>query len=290
MVVKGDGLAGGKAAIVCNTKEEALDALDLLMVERKYGDAGDIVVIEKRLAGPELSAITLSDGMNHMLLADSQDHKALLNGDMGPNTGGMGAYSPAPVAIGHEDSINAIMQNAIGGMGKIRKEYVGALYAGLMITDDGPHVLEFNCRLGDPETQPIFMRMQGGIAEYMIACIEGKLDKMEPLQWDPRPAVCIVIAARGYPEGYKKKMEITGLEEIKKNFPDVYVYHAGTKKDGNHIITDGGRVLGVSALGDSFKDAIDTAYEAAKIIRFDGSTEDSYYRTDIGYRALQLQL
>jgi phosphoribosylamine--glycine ligase len=288
MVVKGDGLAGGKAAIVCSKKGEALDAVDLLMVKREYGDAGEVIVIEKKLFGPELSEIGISDGVNYMGWATSQDHKALLDGDRGPNTGGMGAYSPAPVAMGHEESIRAIMENAIAGMKREDREYFGALYGGLMITDEGPKVLEFNCRLGDPETQPVFMRMQSGIAEYMVACIEDHLDEMEPIQWDPRPAVCIVITARSYPGSYKKDMLITGLEEIKNEFPEVYVFHAGTRFDGGKFYTAGGRVLGVTALGDDFKDAVNKAYEAAKIIRFDGSTKDLYYRTDIGYRALQL--
>jgi phosphoribosylamine--glycine ligase len=284
VVVKADGLSAGKGVIPSMTKEDALKALNTIMVEKAFGDAGNRVIIEEFLAGEEASFIVLTDGETVVPLASSQDHKPIYDGDRGPNTGGMGAYSPAPVVTEevHRQIMEEIMVPAIRGMASEGRPYRGVLYAGLMIKDGQPKVLEFNCRFGDPENQPIMMRMKGDIVPLLEACIDG--DLQGPIDWDPRWAVCVVMASKGYPGSYEKNKLIRGLDSVAE-MEDVFVFHAGTAREGEDIVTSGGRVLGVTALGGDVKAAIDLAYSAVKKIQWDGA----YYRSDIGKRALDRQ-
>ncbi len=283
LVVKADGLAAGKGVIVCQDRREAEHAVDRVMVEREFGDAGDKVVIEERLFGEEASFIAFTDGEDVLPLASSQDHKAIYDGDQGPNTGGMGAYSPAPVVTDglHQEIMERIMKPVVAGMKDQGRPYRGVLYAGLMIGDQGPQVLEFNVRFGDPETQPLLFRMKSDIMDYILACVDsdGSLKQMQ-MEWD-NPAVCVVMASKGYPGKYDKGHVITGLEKAKK-LPDTYVFHAGTARKDSDIVTAGGRVLGVTARGKDIKGAIDNAYAAVREISWNGA----YYRTDIGRKAL----
>jgi len=289
IVTKADGLAGGKGVEFPNDYRQIVNSLRGMMLRSKYGDAGNVVIIEKRCSGEELSEIGLSDGFDYMGLATSQDHKRLCDGDGGPNTGGMGAYSPAPAAKGHEKQIKEMMVTAIRGMEEIDIPYHGALYGGIMITPEGLKVLEFNSRFGDPETQPVIYRMKSGLADYLFAAAEGSLKRKRPIKWDPRPAVCVVLSSFGYPEEPWKGKMITGLYDVEK-MDDVFAFHAGTSlgDDGN-IYTNGGRVLGVTALGryeNDFQGAIDRAYDAVDRINFVGK----HFRKDIGQRALNRQL
>ncbi len=281
VVVKADGLAAGKGVILSMTKEEALTALDTIMIEKAFGDAGKRVIVEEFLVGEEASFIVLTDGETVVPLASSQDHKSIYDGDRGPNTGGMGAYSPAPVVTEevHRKIMEEIMIPAIRGMASEGRPYRGVLYGGLMIKDDQPKVLEFNARFGDPENQPIMMRMKGDIVPLLEACIDGNL--RGPIDWDPRWAVCVVMASKGYPGSYEKNKVIRGLDKVAE-MEDVFVFHAGTAGAREGILTNGGRVLGVTGLGHDVKEAIDRTYSAVKIIRWDGV----HYRTDIGKRAL----
>jgi phosphoribosylamine--glycine ligase len=285
IVPKGDGLAGGKAAIVCDTLEEAEEALKRLMIKREFGDAGDIVVLQERLYGEEFSEIGVADGKNYIGFATTQDHKPIFDGDKGPNTGGMGAYSPAPVALGRKDIVNGMMNKAVDGMRGVGREYKGVLYGAMMVTPKGTKALEFNARLGDPETQPLFLRMKSGLADYLFACIEGNLGKMDNPIYNEAPAVCIVLASAGYPGKAEKGKLITGLDEAAK-LENVYVFHAGTKEQDGKFYTSGGRVLGVTAMGryeNDFRGAIDLAYEAVGRIKFDGMQ----FRNDIGQKAFK---
>lgn len=282
IVVKADGLAAGKGVIVATTEEEALTALEDIMLKRAFGDAGRRVVIEEKLEGEEASFICFSDGEHVLPLASSQDHKPVYDDDKGPNTGGMGAYSPAPVVTPqvHDRVMREIIIPAIRGMAAEGYPYRGILYAGLMIKDGEPQVLEFNCRLGDPETQPIFMRLRGDIIPVIEACLEGDLRGVG-LSWDSRAALCVVMASQGYPGGYEKGKEIYGLQEVAGD-PDVYVFHAGTTfKDGKYL-TAGGRVLGVTGLGKDIREAIAVTYRAVAKIHWEGV----HYRRDIGKKAL----
>lgn len=283
IVVKADGLCGGKGVIVCQTVEEALDAVNLIMVNEAFGDAGRKVVVEECLQGEEASILVFTDGERILPMPSSQDHKAVNDGDKGPNTGGMGAYSPAPVVTkALEDQIlEEIMKPAIRAMAEQGHPYRGVLYAGLMIEDDRAKVLEFNCRFGDPEAQPLLMRLKSDIVPVLEAVAEGNLEGIE-LEWDPRPTVCVVMAAKGYPKSYKKGMEISGLEQAAR-IPDTVVFHAGTKDAGGKIVTDGGRVLGVTSAGDTIAEAIDLAYSAVEKIHWTGV----HYRRDIGMKALE---
>jgi len=288
IVIKADGLCGGKGVIVCKTIAEAKGAVEAIIKDKKFGAAGEQIVIEDCLIGEEASIIVISDGKNVVLLASSQDHKAIYDGDKGPNTGGMGAYSPAPVIT--DDLFKIIMKDVIypviKGLADKSTPYKGTLYAGLMVTKDGPKVLEFNARFGDPETQAIFPRLKDDIIELMEASIDGTLGKKK-LNWNKKPCVSVVVASGGYPEKYEKGKVINGLEEAGKT-KDVVVFHAGTvliedKKNGTkNFITNGGRVLNVTALGNNVKDAIERAYAALDKIKFD----KMYYRRDIGYRAM----
>ncbi len=283
VVIKADGLAAGKGVIVSNTLEEASNALSLIMTEQAFGDAGKRVVVEECLVGEEASFIAFTDGRTVLPLAGSQDHKAVFDDDRGPNTGGMGAYSPAPVISSevHRDIMEMVMTPAVKALAQMGRNYVGVLYAGLMIKNGVPRVLEFNARFGDPETQPQMARLKSDLADAMLATIEGRLEGYS-LEWDPRPAVCVVMTSGGYPGKYEKGKIIEGIEDAEA-MEDVAVFHAGTKKDGGKVVTNGGRVLGVTALGDDIRSAIDRAYEAVSKIHWDGV----HYRKDIGAKALK---
>lgn len=281
-VVKASGIAAGKGVIVCNSKEEAFDALERIMVRREFGDAGYSVVIEERLDGEEASFIVMTDGKTIVPLAASQDHKRVYDGDKGPNTGGMGAYSPTPLIDKklHDKIMRDIMQKTVAGMKNENRKFKGFLYAGVMIKDNEPCVLEFNVRMGDPECQPIVMRMESDLYQYMESCVNNKLDELENMKWSERSAVCVVMASKGYPGSYEKGKTIAGLDKIITN--TVQVFHAGTARMDGKIVTNGGRVLGVTALGDGIENAIKNAYNAVGKISWDGA----YYRTDIGKKAL----
>lgn len=281
LVVKADGLAAGKGVYVCKTEEEALNAIDDIMVKKIFGSAGDKVVVEECLEGEEASFLVFTDGKTVIPMDSSQDHKRIFDNDEGPNTGGMGAYSPAPVVSKEvfDKVMEKVIYPTIMGMEKEGSPFKGVLYAGLMIKDGEPYVLEFNTRFGDPEAQPLLMRIKNDIVPVLIGCIDGKLEN-EYLLWQQKHSVCVVIASGGYPADYKKGYEIKGLEDI--NDENIYVFHAGTKLVDGKIYTDGGRVLGVTALGDNIKEAIDNAYKAVGKIYFEGM----HYRKDIGRRAI----
>jgi len=284
VVVKASGLAAGKGSIVCEDEEQAVQAIELIMLQKAFGEAGDQVVVEDRLWGEEASFIAFTDGETVLPMPSSQDHKPVFDGDRGPNTGGMGAYSPAPVITPEleERILREIMIPAVKGLKEEGRPYKGVLYAGLMIDEDqNPWVLEFNCRFGDPETQPLIVRMKGDIVRVMEACIEGRL-KSVSLSWDPRPSVCVVMASGGYPGPYEKGKEIHGLEEAER-MADVWVFHAGTSFRNGRFFTSGGRVLGVTGMGESLPEAIRRTYEAVKKIHWEGV----HYRRDIGQKALK---
>jgi phosphoribosylamine--glycine ligase len=281
VVVKADGLAAGKGVIVCNNKDEAKDAIDMMLVNKKFGDAGTNIIIEDRIDGVEASYIALSDGKKVIPMATSQDHKRVYDGDNGPNTGGMGAYSPT-LAI--DEVLSQKIQEKIINktITSLRNEgitFKGFLYAGIMLKDGEPYVLEYNVRMGDPECQPILMRMNSDLFQYLKACVNDTLEKMPPISWKNKSAVCVVLASKGYPESYPKGDEISGLDLM---YDDAYVFHAGTKKQNKKIIANGGRVLGVTALGDTLESAIKSAYSVAEKIFW----ENKYSRTDIGKKGL----
>jgi phosphoribosylamine--glycine ligase len=282
IVIKADGLAAGKGVVVAMSKDEAFAAIDMMLADNKLGDAGARVVIEEFLAGEEASFIVMVDGKNVLPLATSQDHKRLLDGDEGPNTGGMGAYSPAPVVTPeiHARVLREVIQPVVYGMEAEGNTYTGFLYAGLMITPDaGIKVLEFNCRMGDPETQPIMLRLKTNFLFIVEHAINGTLDKIE-VEWDRRTALGVVLAAANYPDTPRKGDAISGLPA--RTTEDAHVFHAGTTLRDGRVITNGGRVLCVTALGDMVKMAQKRAYEIADDIRFDGCQ----MRRDIGYRAI----
>jgi phosphoribosylamine---glycine ligase len=290
IVIKADGLATGKGVVVAMTKDEAFAAIDMILSDNKLGDGnsektGALVVIEEFLAGEEASFIVMVDGKNILAMATSQDHKRLLDGDKGPNTGGMGAYSPAPVITPqlHARVLREVIQPVVRGMEKEGNTFTGFLYAGLMISPDGGiKVLEFNCRMGDPETQPIMLRLKGNFSDIVEHAINGTLDKVE-VEWDRRTALGVVMAAANYPDTPRKGDVITGLPSQRdKNMEDAHVFHAGTAMKDGKLITNGGRVLCVTALGTMVKMAQQRAYEIADGIRFDGCQ----MRRDIGYRAI----
>ena len=283
IVVKADGLAAGKGVAVCETVAEAEKAIDEIMRWRSFGEAGDRLVVEEFLTGEEVSFMAITDGETVLPLASSQDHKRAYDGDTGPNTGGMGAYSPAPVLTPalHDRVMAEIMTPVVRALAERKIVYTGVLYAGLMITADGPKVLEFNCRFGDPECQPLLMRFTGDLAEVMLATAERRLAEVR-LEWDPRPAVCVVLAAGGYPGTYERHKPIAGLEGL-KNWRDGMVFHAGTARRDGQVVTSGGRVLGVTALGVDVTAAVDEAYRAVARINWDGMQ----YRRDIGRRAVE---
>jgi len=283
VVIKADGLAAGKGVIIPKTIEEGLKAIDSIMVERIFGDSGNKIILEDCLEGEEASMLVFTDGKTIVPLESSQDHKRIFDKDKGPNTGGMGAYSPAPVVTKDilEEVIKNVFRPVVDGLKKEGKVYKGVLYAGLMITKNGPMVLEFNVRFGDPETQAILPRLKSDLADIMMACADGTLDKID-VKWDKSPCISVVCASKGYPDEYEKNKEIFGLEEAKK-IKDVIVFHAGTKNENGKIFTNGGRVLGVTSLGKDIKSAKLNAYKAIEHIKFEGMQ----YRKDIGDRAIK---
>jgi len=283
VVIKAAGLAKGKGVFVCDEPSEGILAAEQIMVDRIFGDAGDTVIVEDKLLGQEVSILAFVDGRSIFVMETSQDHKPIGEGDTGPNTGGMGAYSPAPIVTDKlmDQIVKEILVPTIDGMMRNETPYRGILYAGLMLTHGGPRTLEYNVRFGDPETQPILMRMKGDLLEVMLAVCDGKLDKIN-IQWDPRPAVCVVMSSGGYPGDYEKGKVIEGLDEAAK-MKGVMVFHAGTAKQDGRVVTNGGRVLGVTALGDTIAEAQARAYEAVDAIRFEGA----YCRRDIADKALK---
>lgn len=282
IVVKADGLAAGKGVFVCKDRDESLQAVNTIMKERAFGDAGHLVVVEECLMGEEASFIAFTDGKTVLPLASSQDHKPIYDNDEGPNTGGMGAYSPAPVVTPevHARIMDRIMIPVVQAMGEEGAPYLGFLYAGLMIADGQPKVLEFNVRMGDPEAQPLLFRMNSDMIPLMMAAIDGKLAGME-IEWAPDDSVCVVMASGGYPGSYEKGKLIVGIDEASA-MDGVKVFHAGTGQGPNGIVTKGGRVLGVTAKAPGIAQAIEKAYNAVEKI----SWENCYYRKDIGKKAL----
>ena len=285
IVIKADGLAAGKGVTVASTTEEALSAVHECF-DGRFGKAGARVVIEECMTGPECSMLAIVSGKEVRCLETSQDHKRAFDGDRGPNTGGMGAYSPVPFVTSKQHAqMQDIMKRAAAGIAAEGIDYRGCLYGGFMLTDEGPKLLEFNARFGDPETQVVLPRLKTDLLELMLAAAEGKLDNIN-LQWDNRAALGVIIASEGYPGSYESSKEITGAETAELDSDgDVIVFHAGTKREDNKLLTSGGRVLCVSALGETFQDARDAAYEAAEKITFDGA----HKRNDIGYQALSYQ-
>jgi phosphoribosylamine--glycine ligase len=285
LVVKAAGLAKGKGVIVCSDPVEALDAVRNIMEKKIFGDAGNNIVIEERLEGAEISLLAFVDGVNAYLMEGAQDHKRIGDNDTGPNTGGMGAYSPAPLLT--DEILDKVQRETIVPlMDTLRRheiDYRGILYTGLMLTAGGPKVLEFNARFGDPECQPLMMRLKSDLVEVMLATVEGRLDQIT-LEWDSRTAVCVVLASEGYgwkpDDQVKKGVEITGLEEAAKT-PNTMIFHAGTSMKDGKLVTSGGRVLGVTSLGKSVEDARAKAHAAIAKIHFDGMQ----WRKDIGAKA-----
>ena len=285
--VKADGLAAGKGVIPGRTFKEALQAVRTILVDRAFGDAGDTVVIEEELIGEEASFTVLTDGSYCLPFVSSQDHKMSHDGDTGKNTGGMGAYSPAPVITPelHDYVLERIVYPTVNGMTAIGSPFKGVLYVGLMITEAGPKVLEFNCRFGDPEAQVLLPRLKSDLLPLLIACSDGTLEQhadVPDVQWHDEAAACVVMASGGYPDPYETGKVITGLEDA-ETIEGVTVFHAGTKQNGENIVTAGGRVLGVTAVADGLHDAIQQAYQGVSAIHFD----KAHARRDIGYRALE---
>ncbi|MBL7074958.1 phosphoribosylamine--glycine ligase [candidate division KSB1 bacterium] len=286
VVIKADGLAAGKGSIVCPTVEEAFGAVKAAMIDERFGPAGREIVIEEFLEGEEASVFALTDGQDFINLAPAQDHKPIFDGDKGPNTGGMGAYAPAPLVhpllmkqIEHE-----IIEATIQGMNQEGREYRGMLYCGLMITPEGLKVVEFNCRFGDPETQAVLPLMGEDLLDLLLASVDGNIKewkaKSDPGMGEEKSAVCVVLASGGYPGGYQKGKEITGLEKVESG---TLIFHAGTRWDGSRILTNGGRVLGVTVVGDDLESAIKRVYQEISKIQF----ENMYYRKDIGLKGLK---
>lgn len=285
VVVKADGLAAGKGVIVCKRRDDALDAIDRISRRREFGKAGSQMIIEERLEGPEASVLAITDGRTILPLPPAQDHKPAFDGDTGPNTGGMGAYCPTPIV---DDALMAwieehVLVPTVHTMKRNRKPFRGVLYAGLMITpQSGPKVLEYNCRFGDPECQPLIMRLKSDLMDILEAVVDQQLDQIDAPEWDPRPAICVVMASQGYPGDYEKGRPITGIDAADA-LPDVKVFHAGTRLENDTILTDGGRVLGVTALGESISVAKLNAYTGVQKIRWAGG----WCRKDISDKALQ---
>lgn len=285
-VVKAEGLAQGKGVVVARDTQEAEDAVVSIMEKRIFGDAGNRVIIEEKLTGQEASILVITDSREIIALVSSQDHKQVFDGDTGPNTGGMGAYSPAPVVTPElfQDIMRTVIYRTIGGLRMEGIEYRGVLYAGIMITSQGPKVLEYNVRFGDPETQAILPRLESDIVEPLIAAADGGLSKfvrLGGLKWSSSPCVCVVCASGGYPGSYEKDKAIKGLDEAEA-VKGVTVFHAGTRRQGPAYLTHGGRVLGVTGMGPTILEAIDTTYAAVRKIQFEGM----HYRTDIGRKAI----
>ena len=281
VVVKADGLAAGKGVIVCNNVDDAISAIDTILVKKTFGDAGNKIIVEERIDGIEASYIALSDGNVALPMASSQDHKRVFDDDKGPNTGGMGAYSPTPIVT---DTLaktiqKDVIEKTIQAMKNEGISFKGFLYAGIMIKDNTPYVLEYNVRMGDPECQPITMRMDFDLYDYFVASVDGKLSSMPSLSWKDQYAVCVVLASDGYPGSYPKNDEITGFDSISNG---TNVFHAGTKKSDGKIFSNGGRVLGVTSLGDSLDSAISNVYSEIEKITW----SNKFCRTDIGKKGL----
>ncbi len=284
LVVKADGLAAGKGAIVCNTRDEVLEAIDQIARRREFGSAGDRMIIEDRMSGTEASILAITDGRTILTLPPAEDHKRAHDNDAGPNTGGMGAYCPTPSI--DEKTLSWVDEHVlvptVHVMKRQRNPFRGILYAGLMLTPQGPRVLEYNVRFGDPECQPLLFRLKTDLIDVIEATVDRRLDQIGPLEWDNRPSICVVMASEGYPTAYEKGRVIRGLEEAAQ-LPDVKVFHAGTTHDaGQNVVTNGGRVLGVTAMGDSISAAKLQAYKAVKCIRWDGA----WCRKDISDKAI----
>jgi phosphoribosylamine---glycine ligase len=281
-VIKADGLAAGKGVVISLTVNDALDVVDKILVKKVFGEAGGKVIIEEFLEGEEVSFMVLTDGQHILSLASSQDHKRVFDNDQGPNTGGMGAYSPAPVITPavQKRIFNGVLNPLLAGLKKKGITYRGVIYVGLMITKSGPKVLEFNARFGDPECQPIMMRLKSDLVPLLEATIDGNLNQVQP-EWYEDPAVCVVLSARGYPGPYDKGYEIRGLDKL-RHWDKGFVFHAGTAKENGHWITSGGRVLGVTARGRDIGNAVKNAYSAVSQITWDGM----HYRKDIARRAI----
>lgn len=282
IVIKADGLAAGKGTLICTSESEAVVAIEGMMEKKIFGKAGEQIVVEEFLSGVEVSIIAFTDGKNIAVLESSQDHKRVFDNDKGPNTGGMGAYSPASIISEKEYNkvIKEVLVPVVYAMNKERHYFKGILYAGIMFTKIGPKVLEFNVRFGDPETQPLMLRLKTDLMQLILATIDGNLDKVE-LKWDDKPALCVVMASNGYPGSYKTGYEISGLDKV-ESLKDVIVFHAGTTYKNGEIVTSGGRVLGVTALGDTLKKAQANAYNAISQITFEGA----HFRKDIGSKAI----
>ncbi|MDA9934218.1 phosphoribosylamine--glycine ligase [Rubripirellula sp.] len=284
VVVKADGLAAGKGVIVCATRDEALEAIDRIASRREFGEAGNELIIEEKLIGPEASVLAITDGETILTLPAAQDHKPAHDGDTGPNTGGMGAYCPTPVV--DEDLMTKIEADVlvpiVHAMKRARRPFKGILYAGLMLTPAGPKVLEFNVRFGDPECQPLLMRLKSDLFEVLEAAADGRLGEIGPLEWDERPCTCVVMASEGYPGDYDKGREISGLANADA-LEDVKVFHAGTEISEGQVVTNGGRVLGVTAMGNTISQAKFNAYSGVKEIRWRGA----WCRKDISDKALE---
>ncbi|RLE07245.1 phosphoribosylamine--glycine ligase [Candidatus Aerophobetes bacterium] len=280
-VIKADGLAAGKGSLVTNTKEEAIKAIELIMKKRAFGKAGEKIVVEERLRGKEISFFVLTDGKTIKPLVSSQDHKRVYDGDKGPNTGGMGAYSPAPLTPSlYNKILKKIVIPTLEGMRNEGREYKGVLYLGLMIERGEPKVLEFNVRFGDPETQVILPRLKSDLLEVLLAVYHGDLHKIN-LEWRSQAAVCVILASGGYPDKYEKGKQIKGLENLSRS-RNIFPFYAGVSKDDGKLITNGGRVIGITALAKDLKEAIREAYRVINKVYFEGI----YYRKDIGYKGL----
>lgn len=283
VVIKAAGLAKGKGVFVCDDPADGILAAEKIMCNKIFGPAGNKIIVEEKLLGQEVSILAFVDGRNIYVMESSQDHKPIGDGDTGPNTGGMGAYSPAPIVTEQliDQITREILVPVVDSMNRQGCPYKGVLYAGLMLTPAGPRVLEFNVRFGDPETQPILMRLKSDLLEVCLAVCEGRVDEVT-LEWDPRPAVCVVMASAGYPGDYEKGKVITGLEQAEQ-MPDVMVFHGGTALGNNQLVTNGGRVLSVTALGRTIAQAKETAYQGVDKINFEGA----YCRRDIADKAIR---
>ena len=284
IVIKADGLALGKGVLICMTREEAEEGLKEIMLDKKFGSAGNAVVIEEFLQGPEVSVLSFCDGKTVVPMVSAQDHKRALDGDKGLNTGGMGTFSPSVFYTEemNEECMKTIFQPTVDAMAKEGRPFVGILYFGLMLTKDGMKVIEYNARFGDPETQVVLPRLKTDLLEIMEACVDGKLADMN-IEWYDNAAVCVVLASGGYPVEYEKGFEIKGLEEIKK-YNNIVVFHAGTAEKDGKLVTNGGRVLGITGIADNINEAIKTAYEGVEIVDFD----KKHFRTDIGRKEYKL--
>ncbi len=284
IVIKADGLALGKGVLICMTREEAEEGLKEIMLDKKFGSAGNAVVIEEFLQGPEVSVLSFCDGKTVVPMVSAQDHKRALDGDKGLNTGGMGTFSPSVFYTEemNEECMKTIFQPTVDAMAKEGRPFVGILYFGLMLTKDGMKVIEYNARFGDPETQVVLPRLKTDLLEIMEACVDGKLADMN-IEWYDNAAVCVVLASGGYPVEYEKGFEIKGLDEIKK-YDDIVVFHAGTAEKDGKLVTNGGRVLGITGIGNDINEAIKTAYEGVEIVDFD----KKHFRTDIGRKEYKL--